>query len=67
MVSFAGSASGATPLSYMWDFGDGTGAAGTLTPAHAFPDNGTYRVTLKVKDGNKHIAVDTAVVTVGEP
>jgi subtilase family serine protease/PKD repeat protein len=31
-----------------WDFGDGTTAAGTLAPTHAYADNGTFTVTLKV-------------------
>jgi len=31
-----------------WDFGDGTTASGTLTPAHVYGDNGVYTVTLTV-------------------
>ncbi len=32
----------------VWDFGDGTTVNGTLTPSHAFADNGVFTVTLRV-------------------
>jgi hypothetical protein len=38
------------PLTYRWDFGDGTTGSGP-TPTHTYADNGTYRVTLTVSDG----------------
>jgi len=38
-----------TIISYIWDFGDGGGATGPLV-AHAFKDNGVYRVELLVID-----------------
>src|SRR5262249_44091702 len=64
-VSFAGTASGGTaPLSYRWDFGDGSSASGTLTPSHTYADNGTYTAILNVTDAAGLVAQDTAVVTV---
>lgn len=64
-VTFAGTASGGVaPLSYLWNFGDGSTAQGSLTPAHAFADNGTYTVTLSVTDANGVTCQDTALVTV---
>jgi PKD repeat protein len=63
-VTFTGQASGTSPLSYAWDFGDGSSGSGTLTPSHTYQDNGTYTVTLTVTDANGLTAQDVAVVTV---
>lgn len=48
-------------LSYDWDFGDGTTGTGAQ-PAHAFPDDGTYSVRVRVTDGDG--GVDSARTTV---
>jgi gliding motility-associated-like protein len=44
-------ASGTTPASIYWDFGDGTNAT-TIFPAinHSYPKTGSYGITIKVKD-----------------
>ena len=47
-----------------WDFGDGVTATGTLTPSHAYADDGAYTVTLTVDDGEGGVASDTLLVTV---
>ncbi|HSM57591.1 MAG TPA: PKD domain-containing protein [Candidatus Sulfomarinibacteraceae bacterium] len=47
-----------------WDFGDGSGAAGTLTPVHVYDDAGVYTVTLTVTDDDGGVGSDTLVVTV---
>ena len=49
---------------FYWDFGDGHFAEGTLTPTHAFADNGIYTVTLTVTDDDGGVGVDTLTVTV---
>jgi PKD repeat protein len=50
-VTFQGSASGGTaPLSYQWNFGDGTTTSGTLTPSHTYSTAGNFTVTLTVTD-----------------
>jgi uncharacterized protein YkwD len=36
--------------SWQWDFGDGEPGSTEQSPYHTFPDNGTYTVTLTVKD-----------------
>jgi hypothetical protein len=53
------------PLTYRWDFGDGTTGSGP-TPTHTYADDGTYRVTLTVSDGQAWSVVprDTLLVTV---
>jgi len=44
-------------VSYLWNFGDGTSAAG-VTADHSYADDGTYTVTLLVTDDDG--ATDTA-------
>jgi PKD repeat protein len=51
-IAFSGTATGAGPLTYAWNFGDGSGAIGTLTPTHAYADNGSYTALLTVTDAN---------------
>ena len=52
LVSFSGSATDVDggPLEFAWQFGDGTGAFGVLTPTHAYADDGVFLVTLTVTD-----------------
>jgi PKD repeat protein len=55
-ISFTGSASGGTaPYSYVWTFGDGSGATGQSLN-HTFAAGGTYLVNLTVTDGAAHSA-----------
>jgi probable HAF family extracellular repeat protein len=55
-------------LSYAWSFGDGGGAPGAI-PAHAFQDDGSYTVTLVVKDraGAADTATTQAVISNAPP
>jgi len=52
-----------TIVSYFWTFGDGTNATG-ITVSHAYADNGTYTVVLKVTDNDGASATATAIKTV---
>ncbi|MEJ2737712.1 MAG: PKD domain-containing protein, partial [Anaerolineae bacterium] len=47
-----------------WAFGDGESATGTLTPIHAYEDNGEYTVILTVTDEDGDVGHDSLVVTV---
>lgn len=61
--SFDGSSSSdrdGDPLTYRWDFGDGSAATG-VNPSHTFASAGNYTVTLIVNDGH----VDSAPATQG--
>jgi probable HAF family extracellular repeat protein len=51
------------PLTYIWDFGDGTTGSGP-NPTHAYAKSGTYTVTLIVNDGSINSSPSRAQVTV---
>jgi PKD repeat protein len=68
IISFSGSitdAGSCDTLTYSWDFGDSSPAiTDTLTPTHAYGDNGIYTVTLTVNDDDGEMVTDTLLVTV---
>jgi PKD repeat protein len=47
-----------------WDFGDGTTAAGSLTPSHAYASAGVYTLTLTVTDDDGGVGSDSLTLTV---
>jgi hypothetical protein len=64
-VTFDGSGSSdpdGDPLTYTWDFGDGSQASGP-TATHVYADNGSYLASLIVSDGANTVR-STAVITV---
>jgi glucose/arabinose dehydrogenase len=53
------------PLTYDWDFGDGSAHASDAAPTHDYTVNGTYTARLKLSDGKGGTATVTKVITVG--
>ncbi len=53
------------PLSYAWDFGDGTWVAGGATATHTYTTKGKVTVRVKVSDGNGGEDVASTVITPG--
>ena len=71
MLSFSGSPSSdrdpSEILTYVWDFGDGTGAVG-VDADHSYADNGTYLVTVVIDDGHQlPCSASLTVVITNEP
>jgi PKD repeat protein len=67
IVSFTGNFedTGSTDVHTIhWNFGDGNTTLGTLTPTHAYGDNGVYTVTLTVTDNDTADGNDTITVAV---
>jgi penicillin-binding protein 1A len=59
----SGSTSGVGIVSYLWSFGDGTGATGP-TVTHRFDGAGTYQVTLRVTDTKGQRSSASLTVTI---
>ena len=57
-------ASGVGPLTYAWNFGDGSTATGALNPTHTYQNSGTYTAQLTVTDALGISATSTMSVTV---
>ena len=57
---------GTAPLSYSWNFGDGTTASGSLTPSHTYANPGSYTASVTVTDANKLTSTSSVVVTVDD-
>jgi parallel beta-helix repeat protein len=63
-VSFTDTtAGGSPPLSYSWDFGDGTSST-EQNPTHTYAEAGTYTVTLTVTDGDSESSSYDEVIEV---
>ena len=67
-VQFVGAATGGVALDRIqWEFGDGTGASGSLSVDHTFAAAGTYLVTLELLDELGISAVARDNVTLSLP
>ncbi len=54
------------PLTYSWDFGDGTSSS-EQNPIHTYLSNGRYQARLTVSDGSSQALSDPIVISVGTP
>ncbi len=59
--------SGNAPLSYQWNFGDGSANSTLPAPSHQYTVAGRYMVTLTVIDSNGDIASYQSYITVENP
>ena len=65
-MAFTSTSAGQGPLTYLWNFGDGSGSSSMANPVHAYSLPGLYTVTLTVTDTT---GAQTAshVVAAGDP
>ena len=66
IITFSGANSYSTKgeiISYTWDFGDGQSAEG-IEVNHAYGEEGTYIVTLIIRDDKGNTAIDTATIEI---
>jgi len=61
------SATGTGPLTYIWNYGDGSTSTGALEPSHTYHSSGTYTAQLTVTDTLGIPAMSTVTVTVDPP
>lgn len=67
-VAFDGRASAdpdGDPLTYSWNFGDGSPAASGVTTQHTYAVDGTYTATLRVTDADGQAATASVRIDVG--
>lgn len=57
---------GTAPLTYNWDFGDGTQQSGSLNPSHTYQNPGSYTAMVTVTDANMLTDSSSVVVTVND-
>jgi glucose/arabinose dehydrogenase len=53
------------PLTYTWNFGDGSPAASGVTVSHTYQTQGLYSAVLTVSDGRGGMDTETQTITVG--
>lgn len=64
-VQFTNQSEGTPPLSYEWDFGDGSGISTAVNPSHVYTISGTYTITLTV-NSPFGTAVATSAITIDD-
>jgi glucose/arabinose dehydrogenase len=67
-VSFDGTGSSdpdGDPLTYEWDFGDGSPTTSGATTSHTYTTQGTFTATLTVRDGRGGVGTDTLRIDAG--
>ncbi len=65
VVKFTDTGAGGTPISWIWNFGDGINSKHAMNATHTYTGAGTYNVTLTVKNSaGSNTAKKTGYVTV---
>ncbi len=65
IATFTNTSTGVAPLTYEWDFGDGSTLSTEASPTHAYATAGTYTVTLQVSDGLNTDSLSMSVTVTG--
>ncbi len=66
-VSFSGSAAGGNqPLSYQWNFGDGSATVDSQNPSHEYTSPGTFNAQLTVTDSDGDSDTSTVAINVSD-
>jgi uncharacterized repeat protein (TIGR01451 family) len=67
---FTNTTTGEAPISYEWDFGDGSAISTVANPEHTYAEAGSYQVTLTATSGietsmfsDTHVVLDPAALT----
>ncbi len=55
------------PLTYSWDFGDGSPVSTSANPSHIYTTTGTYTATLTVSNGTQNASASIQVVVGNTP
>jgi len=55
------------PLTYSWNFGDGSPVSTAANPSHTYATNGTYTATLTVSNGSQTGTASTQIVVGNTP
>lgn len=58
---------GNDPLTFTWDFGDGTAPVSARSPMHTYSAPGTYSVTVSVTDNQGGLDSQTSEIVVDQP
>ncbi|MFN8051968.1 MAG: PKD domain-containing protein [Acidimicrobiales bacterium] len=56
-----------TPITYQWDFGDGSPVDNNANPSHTYTAAGSYTAVLTAMDGTTLTATASTVITAGAP
>ena len=65
-VSFQDFSNSCTPLTFEWDFGDGSPLVNEQNPTHIFDYDNAYQVSLTINDGMERFTLTKEIIVVSE-